>query len=85
MISLRGAKEGMIGPVRDNLQRIRQPVLIVWGSDDHVLPVGHARLARERLPDARLTIMGNCGHLPFLEYVDEFNDLVAAFLSAPPG
>jgi pimeloyl-ACP methyl ester carboxylesterase len=42
--------------------------LVVWGDDDKIMPPANAALWRERLPDARLVMMGGCGHLPHVEH-----------------
>ncbi len=64
----------------DNLGKLRQPVLIVWGEQDRVLPPKHGYFARQKLPDATLEIIEGCGHLPFFERPDTFNRSVLAFL-----
>jgi pimeloyl-ACP methyl ester carboxylesterase len=81
VVDLRGAREEILNPIRNHLQDIAQPVLIVWGEKDRVLPLKHGYLGREKLPHARLQIMEGCGHIPFFERADEFNRLVLEFLS----
>jgi pimeloyl-ACP methyl ester carboxylesterase len=49
------------------LHRIKLPALIVWGDDDKIMPPANAALWRERLPDVRLVMVENCGHLPHVE------------------
>jgi pimeloyl-ACP methyl ester carboxylesterase len=49
------------------LHRIKLPALIVWGEDDKIMPPAYASLWRERLPDARLVMISDCGHLPHVE------------------
>ena len=70
-----------MAPVRDNLSRITQPVLIIWGEKDRVLPLKHAYFAKDKIPNARLEIFPACGHIPFFERPEEFNRLVLDFLS----
>ena len=43
--------------------KISAPVELVWGQDDTVAPVSVARAAVGEFPDARLTIVGEVGHL----------------------
>jgi pimeloyl-ACP methyl ester carboxylesterase len=33
------------------------------------------------MPNARLAILGKCGHLPYIEHPAEFNRLVDSFLA----
>jgi len=49
------------------LHRIKLPALVVWGDDDKIMPPANAALWHERLPDARLVVIGQCGHLPHVE------------------
>ena len=81
IVNIRGAREEILGPIMNNLQKITQPVLIIWGEKDRVLPLKHGHLAREKLPNAKLEIMEGCGHIPFFERSEEFNRAVLSFLS----
>ncbi len=81
IVNIRGAREETLVTIMNNLHKITQPVLIIWGDKDRVLPLKHSYLAKEKLPNARLKIMEGCGHIPFFERSDEFNRLVLEFLS----
>jgi pimeloyl-ACP methyl ester carboxylesterase len=50
------------------LHRIKLPALVLWGDDDKIMPPQFAALWRERLPDARLVMVEQCGHLPHVEH-----------------
>ena len=50
------------------LHRIKLPALVVWGENDRIFPAAYAALWRERLSDARLLILPECGHLPHVEH-----------------
>lgn len=80
IVNIRGAREETLVPIMNNLHKITQPVLIIWGEKDRVLPLKHGYLAKEKLPNARLKIMEGCGHIPFFERSDEFNRHVLEFL-----
>jgi pimeloyl-ACP methyl ester carboxylesterase len=45
------------------LDRIEVPTLVVHGAHDRVVPVENAYLMAERLPDCRLTVLEDSGHL----------------------
>lgn len=49
------------------LHRIKRPTLILWGDGDKVLPVGQASRFKSAIPDARVSVISNCGHLPHVE------------------
>jgi len=61
------------------LHRIDVPVSIVWGAQDRILPVGIAHELKRLLPKAELRIFESCGHLPQVEKMEEFCELVVRF------
>ena len=65
------------------LPRVTNPTLIVWGREDRIVPAVCGEQYRKLLPDARLTVLDKCGHLPPIEQPDTFARLVLDFLSAP--
>jgi pimeloyl-ACP methyl ester carboxylesterase len=46
---------------------VRQPVLIMWGREDRVTPLDYGERLQNRLPNARLVVYPQCGHLPMIE------------------
>ncbi|HYY18529.1 MAG TPA: alpha/beta hydrolase [Streptosporangiaceae bacterium] len=64
------------------LAAIRQPVLLVHGRDDQVVPwrVSSAQLI-DLLPDARLHVLANCGHWTMIEKTQDFLQAVEPFLA----
>lgn len=50
--------------LRDDLGRIGQPVLILHGEADRIVPVESAYWLARRLPNARLTVLPGAGHVP---------------------
>jgi pimeloyl-ACP methyl ester carboxylesterase len=67
-------------PVELDLGTIRQPTLVVWGSDDTLIRVADARAASAKLPNGRFVELPSCGHLPTSECPDEFLAAVEPFL-----
>lgn len=76
-----GQRADMIRSIVDNLATITTPTLILWGQQDRILPVAHARVAEGRIPNATLQILDYCGHMPQFERPEEFNALVLEFLA----
>lgn len=85
VVTIRGARPGILEPIREGLGTIAAPVLILWGRRDRILPVGQAIEAAGRIPGARLHIFERCGHMPNIEYPAEFNRLVLEFLDEGRG
>jgi pimeloyl-ACP methyl ester carboxylesterase len=56
------------------------PVQIIWGTDDVVVPVGHARMAHAAMPGSRLEIFERSGHFPFHDDPDRFIEVVERFI-----
>lgn len=61
--------------------RLRHQVLLMWGREDRVNPLDGAFAALKTIPKARLHVFPRCGHWAQLERFDEFNRLVADFLT----
>ena len=68
-------------PIRERLSQIRAPTLVVWGEDDHLVPVRDAWEFGDRIPDARVVVYEDTGHVAMLERPDAFNALVAEFMA----
>jgi 2-hydroxymuconate-semialdehyde hydrolase len=66
---------------KDELAAIRQPVLLVHGWNDRVVPRTSSLALMDILPDVRLHAFGQCGHWVMIEQTKPFNELVARFLS----
>ena len=62
------------------LPRVANPTLIIWGREDRVVPVECGEQYRRSLPNATLTVLERCGHLPPIEQPDAFARLVLDFL-----
>jgi len=76
-----GARKTVIRSIVDNLDEVTAPTLVVWGEQDAMLPVSHAHVAAEAIPDARLHIFERCGHCAPMERAEAFNALVSEFLN----
>ena len=81
IMTIRGGRQELIEPVLTNLHRITHPTLVVWGKNDRILPVKHASIANNGIPNSRLHIFDRCGHMPHFEYPSEFNELLMDFLA----
>ncbi|MFH8933511.1 alpha/beta fold hydrolase [Streptomyces griseosporeus] len=62
------------------LPRTRQPVLVVWGRQDTVLPVAQARRFGALLPNATVRELDGCGHALTLDCADRVSAVMEEFL-----
>src|SRR5207253_5289290 len=70
--------------LRAELAQVTQPVLLVWGDQDRVMPLRHAEALRAGLPSAGLAIIEGAGHVPHYSHPDALAEVVRRFLT-PPG
>jgi pimeloyl-ACP methyl ester carboxylesterase len=75
--------------VYENLDKITQPVLIIFGENDRLIPntffhktttAEIAKLGTSQIPNAKLVLLQNCGHFPQFEKANEFNKEVEKFV-----
>ena len=59
---------------------IAQPMLLLWGRHDHVIPLAVGERLAHDLPRARLVVLERCGHNPPEELPAESLHAVRAFL-----
>jgi pimeloyl-ACP methyl ester carboxylesterase len=70
------------GPFFQSLQRVKQPVLLVFGDRDRLVPARlGTRLARE-LPHAEAVLLRGVGHVPQFEDPEQTLQALTSFLSA---
>jgi pimeloyl-ACP methyl ester carboxylesterase len=68
--------------IRDRLEEIGVPTLIVWGRNDRVVPAPAAVSYKKRIGEnAELVIFDRCGHVPQIERPVRFNRVIEGFLS----
>jgi pimeloyl-ACP methyl ester carboxylesterase len=72
-------------PIRDRLGEIACPTLIVWGSEDKLVPARDADEFARLIPNSRKVVWPETGHVAMLERPAAFNALLEAFLAEEPG
>lgn len=65
---------------RHRLAEIEIPTLVVWGLNDHVVPVEAAIGYHRLVEDSRLELFERTGHVPQMERPERFNALLDEFL-----
>lgn len=63
------------------LRRIQAPTLLLWGEEDHMIPIRNAADYLAAMPHARLVRLPHLGHVPFEEAPDQALAPVLAFLA----
>lgn len=66
--------------VTERLFELDMPTLLIWGADDVITPPDVAEEFRDRMPDAQLHFIDQCGHAPMIEHPNQFNELTVDFL-----
>lgn len=56
------------------------PIQIIWGTEDVVVPVSHARMVHAAMPGSQLEIFESSGHFPFHDDPDRFIEAVERFM-----
>jgi pimeloyl-ACP methyl ester carboxylesterase len=64
----------------DDLPAVTVPVLQIMGAADPVMPLAGADWLQERLSDARLVVLQDCGHYPMFEAPDALDAALLEFL-----
>jgi len=62
------------------------PVLLIWGKQDHTIPIAMSEVVRRNIPAAEYAPIDSSGHLPHIEQTKIFHERMIAFFEAhrPP-
>jgi pimeloyl-ACP methyl ester carboxylesterase len=69
------------GYVKAHVRALKMPVLILWGQEDHLIPVETAHTWKAAIPGSKLIVYPATGHIPMEEVADQSAADVRAFLS----
>ena len=78
---VRQAKAASAHDLREQLDRIQSPTLVVAGAEDLVNPLSVATELSTLLPSSSLVVIDKAGHMPHIERGPEFREVVSTFLS----
>jgi pimeloyl-ACP methyl ester carboxylesterase len=76
---IRTARHWSANRIQKEASLIRRPTMLLWGDQDDHIPLDHAMRLRDAVPNARLIVFRNCGHLPPAECPEKFVEVVADF------
>ncbi len=69
--------------VKAHIGALKMPVLILWGEQDHLIPVSAAATWHDALPGSKVIIYAETGHIPMEELADQTALDVRKFLGGP--
>jgi len=75
-------KETMAFDSRKRLGEIRCPTLVIAGSNDQGVPIHHAKMLHDGIPDSQLVIIDGADHALLWTHTDEFVRVTEEFLGA---
>jgi pimeloyl-ACP methyl ester carboxylesterase len=67
--------------IRDDIPNIKTPTLILWGEDDHTIPVEAAYAFHAAIAGSKLIVYPHTGHIPQEEVADQSAADLRAFLN----
>jgi pimeloyl-ACP methyl ester carboxylesterase len=87
----KGFKRAILSTIRNNMLdsfieiykrvgEIGKPVLLFWGRNDMTVPIAHSNDLLAAMPEARLHVVENCGHIPHYEKPEEVNPVLLEFI-----
>ncbi|MCB9257684.1 MAG: alpha/beta hydrolase, partial [Chitinophagales bacterium] len=53
------------------IKEIQSPTLLIWGTEDEIIPYSHAERFARDLPNNVFLTYENCGHVPMLEELEK--------------
>lgn len=77
---VRGALHAVGARLRDDVEAIEVPTLLLWGGRDPLVPVEQSREWQRLLPHAQLEILPDAGHVPMVEAVEPFVEALERFV-----
>ena len=67
--------------ITEKLENISSPTLIIWGSDDPVIPISFADDFVSSIDNCKLYEMSKCGHTPYVQEPELFASQALKFLN----
>jgi pimeloyl-ACP methyl ester carboxylesterase len=66
----------------DNLLvQLKMPVLIVWGAEDHIMPLHQGEKMHQLIPQSQFEVIAGCGHLSPMQCSGQIGPKVVEFFS----
>lgn len=75
------AKSAVRHNMRNDLNKIKIPVSLIWGANDNITPPAVASEFHQLIPHSELTFIENCGHAAMMEHPEKFNEVLDKWLN----
>jgi len=66
----------------ESLGNIEVPTLLVAGEHDKIIPLSEMEFLQKNIPESQLEVIKGAGHLSSMENPDEFNRIIAEFVTS---
>ncbi|KPV61628.1 MAG: Proline iminopeptidase [Candidatus Bathyarchaeota archaeon BA1] len=66
--------------IMDRLKEIKVPTLIICGLEDQLTPVKYSEYLKNNIPNSKLEMIADAGHMVMLEKPKEFNEILEKFI-----
>jgi len=81
---VKGMDYTKLEPYSRRIPEIRKRTLIIWGENDHWIPLHIGQRLNRELPASTLVVIPACGHIPQEEHPDVTAKHMAEFIAARP-
>ncbi len=65
----------------EDIAALRNPTIIFHGREDQIIPLSNSLRLFELIPNAQMHLFGQCGHWTQIEHAEDFNRILADFLT----
>ena len=76
---IRTARRWNANRIQRDARFISQLTMLIWGEEDTHIPIEEAFRLRDAIPNNRLVVFRNCGHLPPTESPEQFVEVISEF------
>lgn len=66
---------------KQQLQGIQLPTMVIWGSNDNIVPVEQADELVKMMQNAQKVILENAGHACYMKATDKFHEHLLKFIA----
>ena len=77
---LKATRDIIMLDISNEIPLITQPVLLIWGENDTLVPPELGPILRAELPHARFLLLKRAAHVAMFDQPQQFNTAVNAFL-----